>query len=267
MVYVTRKDVASGRTGSGGRAGGKGGATMWPGMAILWTYYLAVLLALPIALRALTGLPTEVLRKLQHVAYAASVFLLLGLFERWTQAVTAAAGLAVVAFPALWLWERHPSYRRLLVDRREGGGEMRRQLLLAVFVVCLLITLFWGLLGPSWRPAIAVAVMVWGLGDAAAAVVGRHLGRRRFAHRLVEGAKTLEGTAAMLVAGALAAFATLFGYGGASWWLSLLAAAFLAPLAAAVELVSRRGADTLTVPLATAAGLLPWWWLVVASRA
>ena len=240
---------------------------MWPGVAILWTYYLAALLALPVGLKALTPLPDEVVRKVQHVAYAGSIFLLLGLFERWTQAVTAAAGLALLAFPVLWLWERHPSYRRLLADRHERGGEMRRQLLLAVLVFSLLITLLWGLLGPAWRPAIAVAVMVWGLGDAAAALVGRFLGRHRFAHRLVEGAKTLEGTAAMVVAGAIAAFATLFLYGEASWWVSLLAAVSLAPLAGAVELVSRRGSDTLTVPLATAAGLVPWWLLVVASRA
>jgi len=245
----------------------KGVATMWPGVAILWTYYLAALLALPVALKAFTALPHEVVRKLQHVAYAGSIFLLLGLFERWTQAVTAAAGLALLAFPALWLWERHPSYRRLLADRCEAGGEMRRQLLLAVVVFALLIALFWGLLGPAWRPAIAVAVMVWGLGDAAAALVGRFLGRRRLVHRLVAGAKTLEGTAAMIVAGAIAAFVTLFAYGGASWWVSLLAAASLAPLAGGVELVSRHGSDTLTVPLATAAGLVPWWLLVVASRA
>ena len=240
---------------------------MWPGVAILWTYYLAALLALPVGLKAFTALPDEVVRKFQHVAYAGSIFLLLGLFERWTQAVTAAAGLALLAFPALWLWERHPSYRRLLADRHERGGEMRRQLLLAVLVFSLLIALFWGLLGPAWRPAIAVAVMVWGLGDAAAALVGSFLGRHRFAHRLVEGAKTLEGTAAMVVAGAIAAFVTLFLYGGASWWVSLLAAVSLAPLAGAVELFSRRGSDTLTVPLATAAGLVPWWLLVVASRA
>jgi phytol kinase len=239
---------------------------MWPGVAILWTYYLAALLALPVGLKAFTALPDEVVRKFQHVAYAGSIFLLLGLFERWTQAVTAAAGLALLAFPALWLWERHPSYRRLLADRHERGGEMRRQLLLAVLVFSLLIAFFWGLLGPAWRPAIAVAVMVWGLGDAAAALVGGFLGRHRFAHRLVEGAKTLEGTAAMVVAGAIAAFVTLFLYGGASWWVSLLAAVSLAPLAGAVELVSRRGSDTVTVPLATAAGLVPWWLLVVASR-
>ena len=245
----------------------KGVATMWPGVAILWTYYLAALLALPVAVKALTALPDEVARKLQHVAYAGSIFLLLGLFEHWTEAVAAAVGLALLAFPALWLWERHPSYRRLLADRCAGGGEMRRQLLLAVAVFSLLIALFWGLLGPAWRPAIAVAVMVWGLGDAAAALVGRFLGRHRLAHRWVAGAKTVEGTAAMVVAGAIAAFVTLFVYGGAPWWVSLSAAASLAPLAGAVELFSHRGSDTLTVPLATAAGLVPWWLLIVASRA
>lgn len=240
---------------------------MGSGLAILWSYYLVTLLAVPIALKALTRAPDEVVRKVQHVAYAASVFLLLGLFETWTHALAAVGGLALLAFPALWLWERHASYRRLLTDRSERGGEMRRQLLLAVLVFSLLIALFWGGLGPAWRPAIAVAVMVWGFGDAAAALVGRFCGRHRVAHRLIEGAKTIEGTAAMVVAGAIAAFVTLFVYGDASWWVSLLAALSLAPVAAAVELFSRRGSDTVTVPLATAAGLVPWWLVVVASRA
>jgi phytol kinase len=240
---------------------------MGSGLAILWSYYLVTLLAVPIALKALTRAPDEVVRKVQHVAYALSIFLLLGLFERWTQALAAVGGLALLAFPALWLWERHASYRRLLTDRSARGGEMRRQLLLAVLVFSVLIASFWGWLGPAWRPAIAVVVMVWGFGDAAAALVGRFRGRRRVVHRLIEGAKTIEGTVAMVVAGAIAAFVTLIGYGEASWWVSLLAALSLAPVAAAVELFSRRGSDTVTVPLATAAGLVPWWLVVVASRA
>lgn len=108
------------------------------------------------------------------------------------------------------------------------------------------------------------AAMIWGFGDAAA-LVGKLAGRHRVHHHAIEGAKTYEGTAAMIAAAATATFLTLLLYGGAPWWVSLGAAALVAPVAGIVELFSRRGIDTLTVPLAAAAALVPWWLLAAAT--
>ncbi len=228
------------------------------GAASLLTYYFVALFLVPLALRARTSLPLEVVRKFQHVAYAMSIFLLLGLFRHWYVAVAAAFLLVIVAYPVLALWERYPSYRRLLTDRTSRGGELRRQMLYVQLAFALLIAVFWGALGEGGRPLIAAAVMVWGFGDAAAALIGRFLGRHKIVHPAVDGSKTVEGTAAMVVAAAVAAFVTLFWYGGQTWWVSAAAAAVVGPLAGLVELVSRRGLDTLTVPLVTAVALLPW---------
>ena len=233
-------------------------------VAILYGYYLVTLLAVPLALRAFTPTPREFVRKTQHVAYAMSIFLLLGLFEHWYHALAAPLVLVVVGYPVLLLWERHPSYRRLLADRSRKGGEYRRQLLTVQLTYALLIAVFWGWLGPSWRPLIAVAVMAWGFGDAAAALVGMYLGRHRIVHRAVEGAKTLEGTGAMVAFAAAAVFVTMLVYAQQAWWVSLLAALLAAPVAATIEVFSRRGFDTLTVPLSTAVALVP---LLLISRA
>jgi phytol kinase len=226
--------------------------------AILYGYYVVALLLIPVAIRAFTSLPPEVPRKFQHVAYAFSVFLLLGLFREWHHAVLASFMLVVVAYPVLMMWERRPSYQRLLNDRTRRGGELRRQMLYVQLTYAVLIAVFWGGLGPGWRPLIAVAVMAWGFGDAAAALVGRFLGRRKIEHHAIDGAKTVEGTSAMVAFAALSVFLTLFFYAGQPWWVSLAAAVFAAPVAAAVELFSRRGLDTLTVPFATAVALVPW---------
>jgi phytol kinase len=228
------------------------------GTAILMTYYLVALFLVPLALRSFTTLPSEVARKFQHVAHALSIFLLLGLFPHWYVAVAAAFLLVLIAYPVLAAWERYPSYRRLLTDRTARGGELRLQLLYVQLAYASLIAVFWGGLGEGGRPLIAAAVMVWGFGDAAAALIGRFLGRRRIVHQGIDGPKTVEGTTAMIVVAAAAAFATLFWYGGQTWWVSLAAAAVVGPLAGMVELFSRRGLDTLTVPLVTAAVLLPW---------
>jgi dolichol kinase len=234
------------------------------GTAVLMGYYGLTLGALPIALRAWTPLPHEVVRKGQHVAYALSVFLLLGLFHTWYLAVAAASLLVVVAYPALAVWERHASYRHLLTDRTHAGGELRAQMLLVQATFAVLIAVFWGGFGPAWRPLIAAAAMVWGFGDAAAALVGRALGRHRIAHRAVPEPKSVEGSLAMAVTAAGATFATLLWYGGHAWWVSLVAAVVVAPVAATVETFSRGGLDTLTVPLSAAAALFPWLLLTAA---
>jgi dolichol kinase len=103
-------------------------------------------------------------------------------------------------------------------------------------------------------PACAVGLLSLGLGDPAAAIVGRKIGRIKLMH-----GRTLEGTLAFVLVGGLASFAYLAvmhaGYG-----LALnAAAAFVGALGGALaELASRRVDDNLTIPLAafgTAAGV------------
>ena len=223
--------------------------------AILLAYYLVVCIGLPTLLRTAVGLPFEWARKLQHIAYSLSIFLLLKLFSTWIAAAAGAALLLVLAFPALLLLERRSWYRQTFVDRTARGGELRRQLVYVQLSFSLLLFVFWGLL--DLRPVIGAAVMAWGFGDAAAALAGKALGRRPIVHRLIESAKTLEGTAAMTVVGGLALWLTLMLYAGMPWYAALLLASLVGPLCAAVELFSRCGTDTLTVPLSAALALTP----------
>lgn len=223
---------------------------------LLFAYYVVTLALVPGLLR-MAGAPQELVRKLQHVCYSWSVFLLVKLFSAWYVALAASALLVVVAYPTLWRLERSPLYRRLLVDRRPQGGELRAQLLLVQVSFGLLITVFWGILGTNWRYLVPVAVMAWGYGDAAAALVGKAAKSRVILSRFIDGPKTYAGTGAMVVAAALAMFFTLWVYGGKSWPVSLLTAVVVAPACALVELFSRRGCDTLTVPFTAATLMLP----------
>jgi phytol kinase len=224
---------------------------------LLMIYYLVGLVAIPAMLKAWSKLPDEVIRKTQHVGYSLSIFILLRLFSAWYVAVAAAFLLVLLAYPALLLIEKTSVYQRLFVDRTKRGGELRKQLIYVQVSFAILIFLFWGLLGAKWHYMVAVAVMAWGFGDAAAALVGKFFGKRGIIHRWVEGAKTLEGTAAMIAAAFLAIFFTLLFFGGQSWCVSLLIALAVAPICGIVELFSRRGTDTLTVPLAAAAAIFP----------
>ncbi|MBM3190512.1 MAG: phosphatidate cytidylyltransferase [Chloroflexi bacterium] len=227
------------------------------GAGILLAYYLATCFALPTALKVWTGAPSEVVRKMQHIAYSLSVFILLRLFNSWYMAVAAAFLLVVVAYPVLFALEKTRYYKRWFADRAARGGEFRKQLMYVQLSFGVLICVFWGLLGIQWHYIVAVSVMAWGFGDAAAALVGKAFGRRHILHRFIEGAKTCEGTLAMVVVAALAVFLTLLFYAGQSWYVSLLVAVVVAPICGAVELFSQKGTDTITVPLAAALSVLP----------
>ncbi|MCB9664824.1 MAG: hypothetical protein H6732_11985 [Alphaproteobacteria bacterium] len=100
----------------------------------------------------------------------------------------------------------------------------------------------------GWFTASLPALVVLGVGDPAAAVIGRRFGRTK----LVNG-RTLEGSLAFVVAGGLVAWAALLlgrpdvGVGLAG------ATALAAAVAGAVaELVSRRVDDNLSIPLVAA---------------
>lgn len=232
------------------------------GAGILIAYYGVVCALGPALLKRFTRVPDEVVRKIQHIGYSLSVFILLHLFSTWYMAIAGACLLVILAYPALWLMERFTWYKRSFVDRAARGGELRQSMILVQIAFTILIAIFWGWLGDRWVTVIGVAAMGWGFGDAAAALVGKAWGKRHVLSRFVDSAKTYEGTAAMIVVAGTSLFWTLRLYAGQSWQGSLLIASLVAPVCGIVELFSRRGTDTLTVPIATAFSVLPLMYLL-----
>lgn len=224
----------------------------WMGFVFYLGYFVAAAL-LALALKALLDPPFEALRKALHLVVTLSIFPLVHLFEAWHMAVVAAATLVLIGYPALALLETSPRFKALAVER--GGGEFKRSLVVVQLAFAALIVVFWGLFGPDARFIAVAAVMAWGFGDAAAALVGKAVGRHRIRHPWVERTKTVEGTVAMLTVAGIALFLTLVLYAGASPGLGLTVALLVAPLSTAVELCSRNGSDTLTVPLVTGLGI------------
>ncbi len=226
----------------------------------LYISYLIAAGIIPLLVLKWLNTPFELTRKTLHMVTTFSIFPLLGLFRAWYVAVLAAVALALLVYPVLALIERTALYKRLAVERQ--GGEFKRSLLIVQLSFAILIAVFWGVLGADWRYVAVVAVLAWGFGDAAAALVGKTFGRRRIEHPRVDGPKTVEGTAAMFVVAGLVIFFTLLLYAGQPWHVSAAAALLVAPVGAAVELFSRGGMDTITVPLAMAFLLTPLMSLV-----
>ncbi len=224
------------------------------GLGLFIGYFIAA--GLPsILLKMYFKTPFEITRKMYHFVITLSIFPLLKLFSAWYMAVLAILMFVLMIYPILALVEHSSLYKRIAVERE--GGEFRRSFIIVQLSFATLISVFWGLLGIDWQYIAVVAVMAWGFGDAAAALVGKAFGRRQILHPRIEGKKTVEGTLAMLVVAGLAIFFTLLIYAGRPWYVSFAVALLVAPVCSAVELFSPRGMDTLTVPLSAAVVILP----------
>ena len=114
------------------------------------------------------------------------------------------------------------------------------------FMFAAVIAVSWGLFkNPN---AAAAAILMWGVGDAAAALVGIPFGKHKVMFKPVNGRKSWEGSGAMLavsfVTGILL-FTLRCGYGTG---LSFACALVMAAAGTFVELISGSEWDTVTVP-------------------
>ncbi len=228
------------------------------GGAAVTAYYLGMV-AILLGVRRLFGPPGELVRKLFHISVAASVFVLLHLFETWYLAVLVTLVFGAAVYLVIRWAERFPALMRALRERHPG--EIRSSLVLMFITMAILLSLGWGWLGAGSKFLVVAPIMAWGFGDAAAALVGKKWGKRRLRHPLVDNRKTAEGTAAMVAFAGAAIFVTLAAYTAWPWYSCLLATALVAPVTATTELMTRNGLDTITVPTVT------FWWLLAVVNA
>lgn len=226
------------------------------GFFALCTYFAAAA-TLILVVKHLVHPPREYVRKLMHTVCFLSIFVLTGAFDVWYLAVGACALLALIIYPALALAEKHPRYAALFNERSKG--EVKNSMVLVFLMMAVMIAIFWGVLGEGFKYITVVAILAWGFGDAAAALVGQKFGRHQVTIPLAEQRKTWEGTFAMFVVAFLAIFVSLLIYATLRWYLCLPVALAVAAVSAFTELVSRKGRDTINVPFATA---LPLFLLV-----
>lgn len=212
-----------------------------------YVFFSAVLLV--IIYLVFRKLPSYIFRKLLHmVAFTSLVEMTLEAGEWYIASLTALL-FASLIFPVLQALENHDWYKRLFVEKKRG--EVKKSLVLLFGMYALLVALCWGLLGK--RYVAVTSVLMWGVGDAAAAIFGRTFGRHRTGLKFADGAKTWEGSAAMLVFSFLAGVAAMLLSGTGEWQRIVFYPLLAAPFASYTELLSKNGDDTVTVPLVTAA--------------
>ncbi|HHX64999.1 MAG TPA: phosphatidate cytidylyltransferase [Chloroflexi bacterium] len=222
------------------------------GYGLLIGYFMVCATA-ALALRRLVAVPTEVFRKTLHIILLGSILVYTYAFRTWWISALSAIAIIVMVFPILVFAEGIPGYSDLLTERKHG--EIKRSLVIVFGMFAILICICWGWLGEKYL--VIASVFAWGLGDAAAALVGRRFGQHYIESRRVEGRKSLEGTLAMFAVSFVSVMVVLIAHGSVQWYACAPISAATAAVCAVVELYTKGGMDTLTCPFAAAAILIP----------
>lgn len=222
------------------------------GFGILVIYFI-ICASGALLLRRLVKMPKEVFRKILHIILLGSIFIWTYAFETWWVSAIGTVAFIALVYPILVFAERIPGYSKLLTERKHG--EIKRSLVVVFTMFATLICVCWGWLGE--RYLVIAAVFAWGLGDAAAALVGKRYGQHYIEGKLVEGRKSLEGTLAMFVVSFLSVLAVLLIQGSIEWYGCIPIALVTGAGCAVVELYTKNGMDTLTCPFAAAVIMIP----------
>ena len=208
-----------------------------------------VLVVLPI--RFFTKIPSFIFRKILHIVAFSGISLMILTAGSWQAAALTSGLLAVVLYPVLTLIEKEPWYGRLFVQKTPG--EIKKSMLMLFFMFTAVIAAAWGLFG---KPHLAAAaILMWGTGDAAAALIGIPFGKHKVRSRFTDGKKSWEGSVAMFFVSFLAGLAVLLVQ-KTGLPRALLITGFGAWFGTVTELFSPSEYDTVTVPVVIATVLL-----------
>ena len=220
-------------------------------LGVLIAYIIPAVLVL-ITIRILTKLPSFVFRKLLHTVAFTCISLMILAARSWQAAALTSLLLATVIYPLLKAVEDMPWYAHFFVEKEPG--EICQSMLMLFLMFAALIALAWGVFG---QPHLAAtAILMWGIGDASAALVGIPWGRHKIRLRIADGKKSWEGSLAMFLSSTACGLIMLIAVRGIPLQAALPPVIAGAALGTATELASPSKYDTITVPAVIMATLL-----------
>jgi uncharacterized protein (TIGR00297 family) len=199
---------------------------------------------------------TLVVRKIIHLSMGVVIFFIPAYFQsNFYPALAAVLFLALNALNLRFSW-----FRALIAGKGTGDLQPKATVqsygsLLFPLVFLVLILVLWD----SHKWILQISMLVMGVGDSLAALVGSSVGKKHIEH-LTKNPKTVEGSLTMflssllLLGTSLAMFSTQFkgGLAGKPLLLLLALALLLAVVATAVEALLSYGLDNFFIPLSIA---------------
>ena len=202
--------------------------------------------------RFLTKVPSFVFRKLLHIVAFTCFTVMLLSTDSWQAAALTSLTVAAVIYPILLLFEKEEWYGTFFVQKHEG--EIKNSLLMLFIMFAAVIAVAWGFFH---EPHIAAAaILMWGTGDAAAALIGIPFGKHKIMISLVNGRKSWEGSIGMFIVSFTAGLIILLAVAKYSLPSAIISALAGALAGTVTELFSATEWDTVTVPTVILAVLL-----------
>lgn len=186
-----------------------------------------------------------IFRKLLHIVAFSCVTIMTVTAESWQAAALASVIIAALIYPLLRILEKEAWFGRFFVQKE--AGEIRKSLLMLFLMFAAVISIAWGIFGRSF--VVAAAIMMWGTGDAAAALVGIPFGKHKVRLKGTDGKKSWEGSLAMFCVSFAAGLFVLALLSELSAVTVIIAALAGALVGAATELFTPSKYDTVTVPM------------------
>ncbi len=215
-----------------------------------YVFFEAVILVLVFII--FKKIPPDIFRKLLHLVAFSSLVEMTIEADTWYYAAVSSLLFAAIIYPLLNAFENKEWYPRLFVEKKKG--EVKKSLIELFGMYSFLSFLCWGIfLRPDF---LSCAILMWGVGDASASIVGRRMGKHKADIPFADRNKSLEGSAAFLIFSFAAGAVGLLLSGNRLWYEIVFYPLITAPISAYTELISRDGKDTYTVPIVTSLVLI-----------
>lgn len=226
----------------------------------IYLAYIVVCAAIMLIIRYTTKVPDYIFRKLLHLVAFTSILPLAFCTDLWWISVAVEVLFLIIVLAALHFFEGFSFYQSLFVEKAKH--EVIVSFISLFGLMTLMLAVFWGGLGAEHKYIAIAAIMAWGPGDAVAAIAGRNFGKHKLRGKMIEGVKSVEGSVGMAITSFACTLPVLLTMSPLPWYVSLLFAAVIAPVASLTELFTKKGWDTITVPIVSALILcvtLIWW--------
>ena len=212
--------------------------------------YIVAIAAILLVVRFTTKVPDYIFRKLLHIVAFTSILPLAYSTSIWWIAVAVEILFLIIVIAALLFLEKFSFYRKLFVEKAKH--EVIISFIALFSLMALMLAVFWGGLGAEHKYVAIAAIMAWGPGDAVAAIVGKNLGKHKLQGKMIEGIKSVEGSVGMAITSFFCVLPILLVMSHHPWYISLTFAVVIAPIASLTELFTKKGWDTVTVPIVSA---------------
>ena len=203
-----------------------------------------------ILIRVFTKVPDFIFRKILHLIAVCVINVLVIVSIHWWVAEIILGISAIGLTVLLLIFEPTSIYKKFFIEKSKH--EVLISFLLFFLVVACLIAFFWGYRGYENRFYVTIAILAWGLGDAAAAIFGQAFGKHKISGKMIEGTKSIEGSIMCFVFAFIISLVLLISLIHIVWSLALIEALLIGVFVSLAELFTKKGLDTITCPFVAA---------------